>query len=163
MINEEGFLQLINDNNGFEYTLGFRGDEDHIIGGTGNAVWYVVMKGRKTVCRLAEKKDGAWSDVCVTKAKTVKRESAPAGKTIAMILDRVNRGQQEILSSGRGGTPAQVGGYSVTHYSFAFGERAYDILDGFGVTAALSDLAHEEEGFRVRYVSTGEAVTLPRL
>ena len=35
-MNEETFIKLVNDNNGFEFVIGFKDFVDHYIGGTGN-------------------------------------------------------------------------------------------------------------------------------
>ncbi|MBO2518007.1 MAG: hypothetical protein CW338_12190, partial [Clostridiales bacterium] len=42
---DNGFMELVAKYGGFEYILGFRDDEDHFIGGSGNRVWYFLPQG----------------------------------------------------------------------------------------------------------------------
>ena len=45
-MNAESFMNLVNENGGFEFVIGFK-NEEHYIGGTGNKYWYLVDTGRK--------------------------------------------------------------------------------------------------------------------
>ena len=44
---EERFIQLVEENGGFEFYQAYRNDVDHILGGKGNTYWYVIMKKGK--------------------------------------------------------------------------------------------------------------------
>ena len=63
---EERFIQLVEENGGFEFYQAYRGDVDLILGGKGNTFWYVVMKkGKVTESYIGKNSGGAWEDVCV--------------------------------------------------------------------------------------------------
>lgn len=162
MVDENRFLKLIEDNGGFEVTLGFRRDVDHFIGGTGNKLWYLVHKGSNEdyyLCTLngSEKKDVHYT----LKKQSLSCKPAPSGKTLDLILSEIAIGQKEIEESGRKPLNTELRGHRCSHYSFAFGERAYKIADEFGVTVEYSNLADEEAGFRLRDIRTGAEVTAP--
>lgn len=162
MIDESSFLKLIEEVGGFEVSLGFRGDADHFIGGQGNKIWYFVQKGSNEdyyVCTLNadEKKDIHYE----RKKKILKSEAAPSGKTIELILSEIATGQKEIEESGRKPANVEVCGHPCSHYSFAFGERAYKISDEFGITIEYSNLTDEAAGFRLRNIIIGSGVKFP--
>ena len=41
---EERFIQLVEENGGFEFYQAYRNDVDHILGGKGNTYWYVILQ-----------------------------------------------------------------------------------------------------------------------
>ena len=47
-MNKEAFIKLVNDNNGFEFVIGYKDFVDHRIGGTGNKYWYLIDYNGKT-------------------------------------------------------------------------------------------------------------------
>lgn len=157
----EPFLDLIGKYSGFEIVLGFRDDEDHILGGTGNKVWYCVTRGRTVDCFMGELTGGTWTDTHIVKKKALKRESAAPGTAIGMIRDRAYFKQAEIAASGRKPVPVTVCGHAASHYVYSFGARAYEILDAFGVTALYSNVDDERAGWRTRNIFTGSAVEPP--
>lgn len=162
MLDEKGFLDLVRDNGGIEITLGFRGNEDHFIGGTGDRYWYFVKKGAKEdyyVCCAAD--SGAAETHYTRKRKVLRSEPAPAGKTMELILSELAAGQKEIEEDGRAPVNVEAFGRPCSHYSFAFGERAYKISDEYGVTVERSELDDESAGFRLRNIVTGEDVAAP--
>ena len=48
-MSEDRFIQLVQENDGFEFYQAFRDDVDHILGGKGNTYWYTVLKKGKVV------------------------------------------------------------------------------------------------------------------
>ena len=63
---EERFIQLVEENGGFEFYQAYRNDVDHILGGKGNTYWYVIMKkGKVTESYIGKLDNGAWEDVYV--------------------------------------------------------------------------------------------------
>lgn len=46
MLKGQDFLKLIENNGGFEVTLGFQDDVVHFLGGTGNKIWYFIKKNQ---------------------------------------------------------------------------------------------------------------------
>lgn len=160
---DDPFLTLTEKYGGFEIVLGFRDDEDHILGGRGNRVWYYISKGRNAECYFGERKDGVWTDTHVVKKKALKQESAAPGTAIGMIRDRAFFKQAEIAASGRKPAPVRICGHNASHYVFSFGARAYEILDEFGVTAFYSNIDDERAGWRTRNIFLGSAVEPPEL
>ena len=48
-MNEESFVKLVEDNDGFEFVIGFKNNEDHHIGGRNNKYWYFIdYNGKKS-------------------------------------------------------------------------------------------------------------------
>ena len=91
---EERFIQLVEENGGFEFYQAYRNDVDHILGGKGNTYWYVIMKkGKVTESYIGKNSGGAWEDVCVKgSGATQKTKTMPAGSTI-----RKDRARRKIL------------------------------------------------------------------
>ena len=55
---EERFIQLVEENGGFEYYQAYRNDVDHILGGKGDTYWYVIMKKGKVTESYIGKNSG---------------------------------------------------------------------------------------------------------
>lgn len=163
MLTEEKFCELIKTNQGFEVALGFRDDVDHYIGGTCDKIWYLIQKGTNQDYYMATRVDGVWQDTHYTyKRKKLSSEPAESGRTMEMILDRLAIGQAEIESDGRKPIQKVVYELPCSHYSFAFGERAYAIVNDYGVTVEYSNIKDEEAGFRLRTLKTGDEVNAPK-
>lgn len=157
------FLDLIRKNNGFEYVIGFRNDVDHILGGTGNTVWYCICKGRTMECWIGDCRNGIWTDRHLVKKKGTAEEPAESGTAMAMILDRAYFKQAEIAETGRKPVKTELSGHPCSHYVYSFGARAYEILDDFGITVSYSNVDDEPAGYRLRNILTGSDVRLPQL
>ena len=41
-MNAESFMNLVNENGGFEFVIGYKDFVDHSIGGQGNKYWYLI-------------------------------------------------------------------------------------------------------------------------
>lgn len=41
------FIQLVEENQGFEFYQAYQNDVDHVLGGKGGTYWYVIMKKGK--------------------------------------------------------------------------------------------------------------------
>ena len=54
-------------------------------------------------------------------------------------------------------------GQKCNHYVFSFGERAYDILDEYGVTCSYSNVNDISVGHDFRDVFIGKEVELPKI
>lgn len=160
----DSFLELIKEYNGFEFTLGFRDNEDHFIGGTGKEVWYCITKGNYEECWIAEYDGENRSDRhYVIKKKDVKEEPAEPGKTIQMITGRAYFKQDELAASGRKPVQTTVSGHVCSHYVFSFGARAYDVSDKFGITVSYSNIDDETAGYRLRNITLGKDVKPPKI
>lgn len=162
MLNEEKFLKIISDNIGFQVTLGFRDDVDHFLGGRGSKVWYYIQKKKTADYYVGTLTGGVWEDVhYVLKKKILTSEPAPSGTAIGLILSELSIGQEEIEKDGRKPIAVKVYELPCSHYSFAFGERAYQISDDYGITVSYSNLKDEEAGFRLRTLIVGEDIKIP--
>ena len=163
MMKETDFLTLIEENHGIQVTLGFRDDVDHFIGGTGGKFWYFVKKKSTEDYYVCTRDGDSTTDVHFTrKKKVLSSEPAPSGKTMELILSELSAGQEEIESSGRKPMAVKLYEHPCSHYSFAFGERAYKISDEYGITVEYSNLKDEAAGFRLRNIATGDEVIPPK-
>ena len=65
-MSEDRFIQLVQDNDGFEYYQAFRGDVDHVLGGKGDTYWYIIMKkGKVTESYIGKYRGDVWEDVFI--------------------------------------------------------------------------------------------------
>lgn len=161
-MNETDFLKLIEENHGFQVTLGFRDDVDHFIGGIAGKLWYFVKKKSIEDYYVCTQNGDGMTDVhFMRKKKVLSSEPAPSGKTMELILSELSVGQEEIERSGRKPMATKVYEHPCSHYSFAFGERAYKISDEYGITVEYSNLKDEPAGFRLRDISIGDEVVPP--
>ena len=160
---EERFLDLITKTNGFDIVLSFIDFEDHRIGGIGNKVWYYVIKKQSKELWIGELNDNKWSDKHFVKMKDLVEESAESGTTISKVVQRLYFKQDEIEAMGRKPASIEKHGQKCNHYVFSFGERAYDILDEYGVTCSYSNVNDISVGHDFRDVFIGEEVELPKI
>ena len=161
-VNEEKFIRLVEENNGFEYYQAYRDDVDHILGGRDGTFWYAIQKkGKTTETRIGKYSDGTWEDVCI-RGSGAKRttKTMPSGSTIHLIAEKAYLMQDETWVTRR--TPKPVEDvHPHYHYVYGFGDRALDVSVRYGVTIGYSDLKDVDAGFRLRYLYTGRDVDLP--
>lgn len=160
---EERFLDLIKKTNGFDIVLSFIDFEDHRIGGIGNKVWYYVIKKQSKELWIGELNDNKWSDKHFVKKEDLVEESVESGTTISKVVQRLYFKQDEIEATGRKPASIEKHGQKCNHYVFSFGERAYDILDEYGVTCSYSNVNDISVGHDFRDVFIGEEVELPKI
>lgn len=160
---EDRFLDLISKTNGFEITLGFVDFEDHIIGGTGNKVWYYIIKKNFEELWLGELNGDKWSDKHFVKKKGVLEEAADSGTTIKKVVERLYFKQEEIKVDGRKPVSIEKHGQKCSHYVYSFGATAYDIIDEYEVTGSYSNVDDVSVGFDFRNVFAGKSVKAPKI
>ncbi len=163
MNNSERFLQLVEKYGGFELIHAYRDDVDHILGGKGNACWYVIMKdGRQTEAGIGTLENGSWSDRIVKgSGKRQSEKEAPAGSTIRRIAEKAYLAQDEDWVAGR--KPRLIeDGHPHFHYTRGFGEKGLDVSEAYGVTIRYSDVNDAAAGFHERDVCTGADVEFPK-
>lgn len=161
---EEKFLELVQTNKGFEITLGFCDDIDHFIGGTGDTIWYYIQNKSKTEFWMAKQKDGVWSDKHYRKkGKSFVAEDAESGYTISKIVERLYFGHDFIAKDGRKPSVVEKHGLMVDHYTYRFGELAYEISRDYGVTVSHSNINDLSVGYYARTVKTGADVKAPKV
>ena len=162
MTNSERFLELVERCGGFELVHAYRDDEDHLMGGKGNAVWYIVMKnGKQTETRIGTLANGAWSDRLIKgSGKRRSEKEAGAGSTLRRIAEKAYLAQSEDWVAGR--KPRLIeDGHPHYHYTYGFGDKALDVSEAYGVTIRYSDIRDAAAGFHERDVLTGADVEPP--
>ena len=89
-MNEEAFMNLVKENNGFEFVIGYKDFVDHSIGGQGNKYWYLInYNGRKQEYYVGTYENDSWSDKFYTKkGNKLESKTVEKGTTINMIIER---------------------------------------------------------------------------
>ncbi len=158
----ERFLDLVKDQHGFEFTIGYRDEVDHILGGKDDTVWYVIQKDSKTVEQyIGKQKSGVWEDTYIKgRGASAKTKAMPSGSTLKRIAERAYWMQQESWVAGR--KPKTIeDSHPHYHYVYGFGDKALDVSVAYGVTIGYSDLKDVPGGYHLRDVITGDDVELP--
>lgn len=155
------FMDLVNKNDGFEFVIGFKDFVDHKIGGKKDKYWYLIdYDGKKQEYYIGTYKNGAWTDKFYVK-KGSKLDSKPVdgGTTIKMIVDRAYFYQAKIA----GEKPQEVEkhGYVCDHYMFGFGEKAVEIVKGYGITVDFNDVNDNDAAYHLRDIFLGKDVEKP--
>lgn len=161
-MSEDRFIQLVQDNDGFEYYQAYWGDVDHILGGKGNTYWYVIMKkGKVTESYIGKNNSGAWEDICIKGTGANKKtKTMPSGSTIKKIAEKAYLCQNESWVSRR--TPKPIEDvHPHYHYVYGFGDKGLDVSVQYGVTIAYNDIKDIDASFHLRYLYLGNDVDLP--
>ncbi len=161
-MDEERFMKLVEENGGFEFYQAYRNDVDHILGGKDGTFWYLIMKkGKVTESCIGRYRDGVWEDVCVkgTGAKQ-KAKTMPSGSTIRQIASKAYLCQNETWVTRRTPKPIEDE-HPHYHYVYGFGDKGLDVSVQYGVTIGYSELSDVQAGFHLRFLYTGNDVTLP--
>lgn len=157
-MSDNRFADLVQKYKGFEMVLGFSGDEDHYIGGTGSKCWYYIKKGRSFEAYVGSLNGGEQDCHIKKKGSKESRENISPGTAMRMILDRAFLGQAEIAEKNKKGQSVTKDGIPCLHYMFGFGDRAYAISEEYGVTTAFSDIHDVAAGYHLRSIETGKKV-----
>ena len=159
-MNAESFMNLVNEQNGFEFVIGFK-NEEHYIGGTGNKYWYLVDTGRKKEYYIGTYEDGVWSDkFYVDKKDGLESSTVESGTTINKIVERAYFYQERTV--GRKPQETEMGGFKCNHYCFGFGDKAVQVVQDYGVTVGFNDIKDNDGAYRLRDISTGKQVDPPK-
>ena len=156
------FLELVQQEKGFEFCQAFRDDVDWIIGGREDTCWFVIMKDQSVKeMYIGTLKDGVWTDRKIKgKGSKKKVTEMPAESTIRRVEERAYFMQDAEWVSGR--KPKLVeDSHPHYHYVCGFGDKALDVSEAYGVSIGYNDLKEPSEGFHLRYLYTGEAVEIP--
>ena len=158
---EEKFIQLVEENGGFEFYQAYRDDVDHVLGGKDGTYWYVIMKKDKvTESYIGKCKGGVWEDVCIEGSGANKKEKTmPAGSTIRKIAEKAYLMQNETWVTRRTPKPIEDS-HPHYHYVYGFGDKGLDVSVQYGVTIAYSDIKDVAAGFHMRYLYTGSDVEM---
>ena len=160
----ERFMQLVVENQGFEFVQAYKDDVDLFLGGKDGTFWYVIMKnGKVKESYIATYENGSWKDQMIKgtgAAKSVK--DIAAGTTIREIVDKAYLAQNEEWVQRRiGKTRVIEDQHPHFHYVYGFGDKAVDVSSQYGVTIGYSDIKDVSQGFHLRDMSTGQDVEMP--
>ena len=160
-MNEESFMNLVNENNGFEFIIGFKDFIDHDIGGQGNKYWYYIdYNKKKAEYYVGTYDNGSWTDKFYTKkGSKLESKTVDSGTTIKMIVDRAYFYQDR--TAGRKPQEVEKSGFVCNHYMFGFGDKAVETLKDYGVTVAFNDIKDNDSAYTLRDVLLGKDVEKP--
>jgi len=155
-MSEERFINLVEENNGFEFYQAYRDDVDYVIGGKGDTFWFVKMKNQKAVeTYIGKYNNGTWEDSYIKGNGSP--VSKPSGTAIKLITENAYLAQDEEWVKRRTPKPIEDS-HPHYHYVYGFGDKAVDVSVQYGVTIGFSDIKNVGAGFRLRYLYTGEDV-----
>ena len=161
-MNAETFMNLVKENDGFEFVIGFKGNVDHSIGGQGNKYWYYVdHNGKKAEYYVGTYENGSWTDKFYTaKGSKLTEKTVESGTAIKKIVERAYFYQEKIGQ--RKGKELEKYGYPCLHYVFGFGERAWAVSKDYGITVDFNDINDNDSAYRLMDLSVGSDVEKPR-
>ena len=89
-MDREAFMKLVNENDGFEFIIGYKDDLDYYIGGKGNKYWFQWIKGKNSEYYIGTYENGVWTDkYYVAKNRTIVDSSTVEPETtINKIVER---------------------------------------------------------------------------
>ena len=160
-MDREAFMKLVNENDGFEFIIGYKDDLDYYIGGKGNKYWYQWIKGKNSEYYIGTYDNGVWTDKhYVAKNRTIVDSSTVEPETtINKIVERAYYYQDKIGTK----KPTEIDKeYDIfLHYVYGFGEKAWEVSKKYGVTVSFSDINNVDEGYHLRDFNIGADVDKP--
>ena len=160
-MNEESFMNLVNENDGFEFVIGYKDFVDHYIGGKDNKYWYLInYDNKKQEYYMGTYENGSWTDKFYTKkGNKLEVEDVESGTTIKMIVDKSYFYQDKIANK----KPQEIDyhGYMCNHYMFGFGEKAVKVVSGYGITVEFNDINDNDSAYSLRDIHLGKDVEKP--
>ena len=160
-MDQDSFMKLVNDNNGFQFVIGYADDLDYYIGGLGNKYWFQWIKGKNSEYYVGTYENGIWTDkhYVAKSRKIIESNVVESGTTINKILERAYYFQDKIGNK----KPIEVDKEYDTflHYVFGFGEKAFEVSKKYGITVMFSDINKVEEGYHLRDYYIGKDVDKP--
>ncbi|MBR3512693.1 MAG: hypothetical protein IKN74_07070, partial [Clostridia bacterium] len=137
-MDKNAFMKLVNDNNGFEFVIGYRDDLDYYIGGVGNKYWFQWIKGKDSEYYIGTYENGVWTDkhYIAKNKKIIESNTVEPETTINKIVERAYYYQDRIGNK----KPTEIDKEYDTflHYVFGFGEKAWEVSKKYGVTVSFS-------------------------
>ena len=161
-MNAETFMKLVDDNDGFEFVIGYKDFVDHSIGGKGNKYWYYVdYNGKKAEYYVGTYENGFWSDVFYSKkGSSLTSKTATSGTAIKKIVEKAYLCQEKIGTK----KPSEVEkyGYTCYHYMFGFGQSACAVSKDYGITVDYNNIDDNDSAYHLREILLGADVEKPR-
>ena len=160
-MDREAFMKLVNENDGFEFIIGYKDDLDYYIGGKGNKYWFQWIKGKNSEYYIGTYENGVWTDkYYVAKNRTIVDSSTVEPETtINKIVERAYYYQDKIGTK----KPTEIDKeYDIfLHYVYGFGEKAWEVSKKYWVTVSFSDINNVDEGYHLRDFNIGADVDKP--
>ena len=161
-MDKNAFMKLVNDNDGFEFVIGYRDDLDYYIGGVGNKYWFQWIKGKDSEYYIGTYENGVWTDkhYIAKNKKIIESNTVEPETTINKIVERAYYYQDRIGNK----KPTEIDKEYDTflHYVFGFGEKAWEVSKKYGVTVSFSNINKVEEGYHLRDYYFGSEVDKPK-
>ena len=161
-MDKNAFMKLVNDNDGFEFVIGYRDDLDYYIGGVGNKYWFQWIKGKDSEYYIGTYENGVWTDkhYIAKNKKIIESNTVEPENTINKIVERAYYYQDRIGNK----KPTEIDKEYDTflHYVFGFGEKAWEVSKKYGVTVSFSNINKVEEGYHLRDYYIGSEVDKPK-
>ena len=143
-MDKNAFMKLVNDNDGFEFVIGYRDDLDYYIGGVGNKYWFQWIKGKDSEYYIGTYENGVWTDkhYIAKNKKIIESNTVEPETTINKIVERAYYYQDRIGNI----KPTEIDKEYDTflHYVFVF----YLLPKLF-----LQSQKHNEEMYHILYQS----------
>ena len=161
-MNAESFMNLVKENDGFEFVIGFKKDVDHRIGGKNNKYWYYIDKnGKNAEYYVGTYENGLWSDKFYKeKGSKLESKSVDSGTTIKMIVERAYFYQDKTVN--RKAQEVEKHGFICNHYMFGFGDIAVETVKDYGVTVDFNDIKDNDSAYHLRDIFIGDDVEKPK-
>ena len=161
-MNAESFMNLVKENDGFEFVIGFKDFVDHRIGGQGNKYWYYIdYNGKKAEYYVGTYENGSWTDKFYKeKGSKLESKTVDSRTTINMIVERAYFYQEKI--AGKKPQEVEKHGFMCNHYMFGFGEKAVETVPEYGVTVDFNDINDNDSAYHLREILLGEDVEKPK-
>jgi len=161
-MDKNAFMKLVNDNDGFEFVIGYRDDLDYYIGGVGNKYWFQWIKGKDSEYYIGTYENGVWTDkhYIAKNKKIIESNTVEPETTINKIVERAYYYQDRIGNK----KPTEIDKEYDTflHYVFGFGEKSWEVSKKYGVTVSFSNINKVEEGYQLRDYYIGSEVDKPK-
>lgn len=157
----ESFMNLVNENGGFEFVIGYKDFVDHRIGGQDNKYWYFIdYDSKKKEYYVGTYENGSWTDKYYTKrGKKLKSKTAKSGTTIQKIVDRAYFYQDKTVD--RKPREVEKHGFICNHYVFGFGDVAVETVKEYGITVEFNDISDNDSAYHLRDILLGKDVEKP--
>ena len=161
-MNTESFMNLVSENDGFEFVIGYKNFIDHRIGGQKNKYWYFIdYDGKKQEYYIGTYENGSWTDKFYTKkGNKLESKTIDSKTTINKIIERAYFYQDKLV--GKKPTEIEKKGYICNHYMFGFGDKAVETLKDYGITVEFNDINDNDSAYNLRDVLLGTDVDKPK-
>lgn len=159
---EESFMNLVLENNGFEFVIGFKDFVNHRIGGLKNKYWYYIdYNGKKAEYYVGTYENGSWKDKFYQlKGNKLESKEVDSGTTIHMIVERAYYYQDKTV--GKKAQEVEKNGILCNHYMFGFGDKAVEVSKDYGITVFFNDINDNDSAYHLRDILLGKDVEEPR-